>query len=351
MVNVIECADSVLYSALIEIVIPFEIQRDKLSTFLIMYRSHCQRILDTFVVANTDEVNKYLSHFWTGIPHHLMDLLENEFMVNVIECADSVLYSAIEDALSPKSLYELPEQFTQELIRILNLMPKWIEQSMVVLSTHIMNKKLEVLQQFSAAIRRQLSFLQLVKSCKIVIQQQENVSLMCREIKCIETQEIWSQIVTLLSDNSVLTESIHKSFCDLIHSISQDINFEYLTDWVNTIVDKYVVNGKYACLTSRASQLVFALGTYLSGISQITPSLPPIAVDNCQQQYNDINQWMSLHCHQWDQYSDDYLQNYSSTSATYAWNDSQYVDCMNDQFMVNTNHTITSNGNVYTCLS
>ena len=58
-----------------------------------MYRSHCQRVLDTFVVANSEDVHKYVSHFWSGIPQHLTELLDNQFMANVIECADSVLYS------------------------------------------------------------------------------------------------------------------------------------------------------------------------------------------------------------------------------------------------------------------
>ncbi len=76
-----------------DFVIPTDVQKDKLSTFLIMYRSHCQRILDTFIIANAEEVEKYLIHFWNGIPQHLCDVLENQFMVNVIECADSVLYT------------------------------------------------------------------------------------------------------------------------------------------------------------------------------------------------------------------------------------------------------------------
>ncbi len=48
-------------------------------------------------------------------------------------------------------------------MRIMNLMPKWIESSMKQSSHYLMNKKLEVLQQFSSALRRQLSFMQLVK--------------------------------------------------------------------------------------------------------------------------------------------------------------------------------------------
>ena len=76
-----------------EFVIPADVRRDQLSTFLLMYRSHCQRVLDTFLMANSEDICKYLSHFWSGIPQHLFEVLSHPFMECVIECADSVLYS------------------------------------------------------------------------------------------------------------------------------------------------------------------------------------------------------------------------------------------------------------------
>lgn len=76
-----------------DFIVPIDIQRDKLSTFLLMYQTHCQRIIDTILCANCDDVERYLNHFWNGIPSHLMELMSSPFMVNVIECADSILYT------------------------------------------------------------------------------------------------------------------------------------------------------------------------------------------------------------------------------------------------------------------
>lgn len=71
---------------------PYGLSKEKVSTFLLMYRTHCQRLIDAFVCANYEDVENYLNHFWSGIPNHLQDVFDNEFMVNVIECADSVMY-------------------------------------------------------------------------------------------------------------------------------------------------------------------------------------------------------------------------------------------------------------------
>ena len=40
-----------------EVKLPGEIPQEKLATFMIMYRAHCQRIFDTVVKANFEEVS------------------------------------------------------------------------------------------------------------------------------------------------------------------------------------------------------------------------------------------------------------------------------------------------------
>lgn len=166
----------------------------------------------------------------------------------------------IEDALTPKSLQELPEMFSQELVKIINAMPQWIQTAMKQLPQQLTDKKLEALQQFSGAMKRQLSFMQLMKvinikwmvslnisnvflyrqSCKLALTQQDNVLLMCAEIERIDTYEIWSQMVSLCSDGQL--DIIYNSFCELVSAIQRGVNIEHLTDWVKTVVDKCVVN-------------------------------------------------------------------------------------------------------------
>ena len=63
-----------------------------LSTFLLMYQSHSQRILDTFQLANVEELEQTITHFWIEMPPHLGQLLAHPFLLTLVECADTLLY-------------------------------------------------------------------------------------------------------------------------------------------------------------------------------------------------------------------------------------------------------------------
>lgn len=63
-----------------------------LHTFLLMYQNHSQRILDTFQLANVEELERTITHFWTMMPIHLGQLLAHPFLLVVIECIDTLLY-------------------------------------------------------------------------------------------------------------------------------------------------------------------------------------------------------------------------------------------------------------------
>lgn len=107
----------------------------QVKTFLIMYRAHCQRILDTILRANFAEVRKkivlynllllkcffkyciffctilnefisdsylnaefffqvqnFLVHFWQGMPAHITVILSNEAVIDLIGNCDNILY-------------------------------------------------------------------------------------------------------------------------------------------------------------------------------------------------------------------------------------------------------------------
>lgn len=71
---------------------PSFISFKKLETFLVMYKSHCQRLSDIIVSSKMDEISVYLTHFWFEIPYHLYNLIATDFLTKVIECCDFILY-------------------------------------------------------------------------------------------------------------------------------------------------------------------------------------------------------------------------------------------------------------------
>lgn len=81
-----------------------------------MYKTHCQCILDNAINVNFEEVTglcsssptaavphqliqrllfqiqNFLLHFWQGMPDHLLPLLENRVIVDIFCVCDSILY-------------------------------------------------------------------------------------------------------------------------------------------------------------------------------------------------------------------------------------------------------------------
>lgn len=65
----------------------------QVETFLLMYRAHCQRILDSVVRANFHEVQDFLIHFWQGMPAHIQPILNFQETTDLVIICDFILYS------------------------------------------------------------------------------------------------------------------------------------------------------------------------------------------------------------------------------------------------------------------
>lgn len=81
------------------------------STFLMMYRTHCQRILDTLIRCNLSELSTFISYFWQAVPEHLKCVLAQPVFHCLIAICDCILYKCMTQILSAPLLQSnLPEK-------------------------------------------------------------------------------------------------------------------------------------------------------------------------------------------------------------------------------------------------
>ena len=81
------------------------------STFLMMYRTHCQRILDTLIRCNLNELSTFISYFWQAVPEHLKCVLAQPVFHCLIAICDCILYKCMTQILSAPLLQSnLPEK-------------------------------------------------------------------------------------------------------------------------------------------------------------------------------------------------------------------------------------------------
>ncbi|GCB67974.1 hypothetical protein scyTo_0008155 [Scyliorhinus torazame] len=85
------------------------ISKEKVDTLIMMYKTHCQCILDNAINGNFEEIQNFLLHFWQGMPDHLLPLLENPVIIDIFCVCDSILYKVLTDVLIPATMQEMPE--------------------------------------------------------------------------------------------------------------------------------------------------------------------------------------------------------------------------------------------------
>ncbi|CAG2111142.1 unnamed protein product, partial [Medioppia subpectinata] len=178
-----------------ELILNNTMDRDKISTFVMMYRTHCQRILDTIIRANFDEVQTFLLHFWQGVPPHLSPILQSNSVVNLIGVCDSILYKTIANVLLPSVLQTLPESLTKMMRQFAAELDSWLRMSLYNLPDTLRSVKLELARRFSQVMKRQTSLNHLSQASRMVVNNNEITIQMLRDWRLIDVNNICREIL------------------------------------------------------------------------------------------------------------------------------------------------------------
>jgi len=222
----LEKAFSVLrnFPSSFDLFVPTGISYDRIDTFLLMYKTHCHRIIDAIICSEFDDVQVYLNHFWSEIPEHLHCLLEMEFLSRVIELCDMLFYEALEIVLLPSNVEDISDHVVSTLEIMAENFPLWINYAIrslpqLVCSTKLKGKKLPhlfpaltctfrfltALDEFVKSIRRQLSLIPLIKSCTLILSQTSSLRKMISDLKKIDFSGM-NEDINLLIDSECLNE-------------------------------------------------------------------------------------------------------------------------------------------------
>ena len=141
-----------------------------METFLVMYKTHCQRILDSVIRANFDEVHTLLFHFWQGIPCHLHPLITCHSFVHVVCACDGILYKSIASfMLTSTTQSTIPENLARLLRKFTSSFDSSMRQAMGhSMPERLKQAKVDLARKFSNLIKRQLSISRLTSAVRMI---------------------------------------------------------------------------------------------------------------------------------------------------------------------------------------
>ncbi|KAK3707889.1 hypothetical protein QZH41_017286 [Actinostola sp. cb2023] len=233
--------------------LPSEISLDKVQTFTIMYKTHCQCILDTAINANFDEIKNFLLHFWQGMPDHLLPLMDTEVVSDAICVCDSILYKVIGSRYDQLYLTGLPYILTLSVFAILFFislladirvfarhLESWVITATAQLPEYIKVGKVQIVRRFAQSIRRQTSFLHLSQTSRPVLSSPEVVQQMIYDLEKVDNGTMNTGVYgkATMEDDENFDKEFVESFKDLLVGQS---SVESYVEWLDNIVEQRVI--------------------------------------------------------------------------------------------------------------
>ncbi|XP_078193310.1 transcription factor RFX4 isoform X2 [Callithrix jacchus] len=222
--------------------LPASLPEEKVSTFIMMYRTHCQRILDTVIRANFDEVQSFLLHFWQGMPPHMLPVLGSSTVVNIVGVCDSILYKAISGVLMPTVLQALPDSLTQVIRKFAKQLDEWLKVALHDLPENLRNIKFELSRRFSQILRRQTSLNHLCQASRTVIHSADITFQMLEDWRNVDLNSITKQTLYTMEDSrDEHRKLIIQLYQEFDHLLEEQSPIESYIEWLDTMVDRCVV--------------------------------------------------------------------------------------------------------------
>uniref|UniRef100_A0A8C5QT20 DNA-binding protein RFX6 n=1 Tax=Leptobrachium leishanense TaxID=445787 RepID=A0A8C5QT20_9ANUR len=226
------------------------LSKEKVDTLIMMYKTHCQCILDNAINGNFEEIQHFLLHFWQGMPDHLLPLLENPIIIDIFCVCDSILYKVLTDVLIPATMQEMPESLLADIRNFAKNWEQWILSSLENLPEALSEKKLPIVRRFVSSLKRQTSFLHLAQIARPALFDQNVVNSMTSDIEKVDLYSIGSQaLLTSCSGGDSDCEVYTELFQELKALLKKNATVESFIEWLDNIVEQRVIkaskqNGK-----------------------------------------------------------------------------------------------------------
>ncbi|KAI3364469.1 hypothetical protein L3Q82_011260 [Scortum barcoo] len=223
------------------------ISREKVDTLIMMYKTHCQCILDNAINVNFEEIQNFLLHFWQGMPDHLLPLLENPVIVDIFCVCDSILYKVLTDVLIPATMQEMPESLLADIRNFAKHWEHWLASSLENLPECLAAKKLPIARHFVSSLKRQTSFLHLAQIARPALFDQAVVTSMVLDIENVDLSSISSQPLLSINPTGDQDPDIYSEydsitvFQELKELLRKNATVESFIEWLDSVVEHKVI--------------------------------------------------------------------------------------------------------------
>ncbi|CAN8010838.1 unnamed protein product, partial [Ixodes pacificus] len=188
------------------------------------------------------QVPHYLSHFWHGIPPHLVSVLSSNALINLVGVCDNLLYGALSGVLLPPLLQPMPDSVSRAMRTFSEDLEKWLDGAVAGFPDNLRTVKIEMGRRFSQSLRRHLSLSQLVQAWRVLARGgSQGSGHMLRDWSQLDLTALCQE--TLFGGQQQPRPSLHflyRLVKEFEAFLAEDTPVEVYLDWLEAVIRKTV---------------------------------------------------------------------------------------------------------------
>ncbi|XP_076820967.1 DNA-binding protein RFX6-like [Clavelina lepadiformis] len=219
------------------------ISRAEVQNFVELLKAFCERLLNAALNRDLEAIPSILHHCWTELPCQTNSVLLHDVIVgDIIILCDSLLNEALNEIFLPIPFENIDERFLLEIETFSKHWVDWCRTSMTSLPAVLVGKKLNLAQQFSQSISRQISIINLSRTVRSIFNNPASFQPMLNDVEMINLENIGSQAFYPTQDADDREQNLNSDLLkDLKDLLKKHSPVETLIEWLDTLVDMKVI--------------------------------------------------------------------------------------------------------------
>ncbi|XP_072137865.1 transcription factor RFX3-like isoform X5 [Mobula birostris] len=229
---------------------------EDIRTLQILYREHCEAILDVVVNLQFSLIEKLWQTFWHYSPSpspdgttinqtseneiegrlpkaKLIALCKNDSVLKWMCTCDHVMYQALVEILIPDVLRPIPSALTQAIRNFAKSLEGWLTNAMNNIPQQMVRTKVGAVSAFAQTLRRYTSLNHLAQAARAVLQNTSQINQMLSDLNRVDFANVQEQAswVCQCDDNTV-----QRLEHDFKMTLQQQSTLEQWAAWLDNVV-------------------------------------------------------------------------------------------------------------------
>uniref|UniRef100_A0A4W3IHP7 DNA-binding protein RFX2 n=1 Tax=Callorhinchus milii TaxID=7868 RepID=A0A4W3IHP7_CALMI len=217
---------------------PQDVTLNDVKTLQILYREHCEAMLDVVINLQFHYIEKLWQTFCnpsSQTEDKLMELCKFDPIVKWMRSCDHVLYQALVEILIPDVLRPVPSALTQAIRNFAKSLEGWLTTAMIGFPQQMLRTKVGVVSAFAQTLRRYTSLNHLAQAARAVLQNTSQINQMLSDLNRVDFANVQEQASWVCQCEEGLVQRLEQDFK---LTLQQQSSLDQWATWLDNVVNQ-----------------------------------------------------------------------------------------------------------------